>query len=87
MTVSDAIIYTLITSLGSAIIFMYHKQGADHADLVKRADACEAEKQRLWVAMAELKGDSELLARCPAPRCPLREGPRKETTRIQPRSI
>ncbi len=86
MTVDNAIIYSLITFLGGVIGFMWQKMSKDHDLLVARADACESDRHKMHALIAELTGDSELLARCPAPRCPMRDdAPRKETTKIFPR--
>jgi len=83
MTVSDSIIYALISTLGGVISYMWRKLSADHDLLVKRADECEAHRMQMQERIANLVGDGELLARCPAKACPFRDDPKKETTRVQ----
>jgi hypothetical protein len=67
------------TCLTGAIAAMWFTLKAENRHLKKRADDCEshrlkleADKIELWKAIAELKGDSEILDRCPAPKCPMR---------------
>jgi hypothetical protein len=98
MTVDDTYIVTAVSSaftvLTGAIAAMWLTLKAESRNLRKRADDCEqhrlkleADKIELWKAIAELKGDSDMLERCPAAKCPMRnesgeDAPRPGTSRI-----
>ena len=75
MTLDDTMIIGAFSAMGGVIAVMWQRLSAENARLNARADRCEADREKLFQAVAELSGDRELLERCPALRCPLR--PRK----------
>ncbi len=72
MTLDDSLIIAAFGAMGTVITVMWQKLSAENARLNDRADKCEADRAKLFAAVAQLTGDSELLERCPAPRCPFR---------------
>ena len=72
MTLDDSLIIAAFGAMGTVITVMWQKLSTENARLNDRADKCEADRVKLFNAVAQLTGDSELLERCPAPRCPLR---------------
>ncbi|MDB6117755.1 MAG: hypothetical protein JWO08_1536 [Verrucomicrobiaceae bacterium] len=75
MTLDDSLIITAFGVMGTVITVMWQKLSTENAKLAERADKCEAAREKLFAAVAQLTGDRELLERCPAPRCPLRKPP------------
>ena len=63
---------------GTAIGVMWSSLKSENARLSARSDDCEKDRKILFHKIAELTGDSEMLERCPAPKCPLRS----PTTRV-----
>ena len=72
MNPDNSLILAAFGAMGTVITVMWQKLSAENARLNNRADRCEADREKLFQAVAELSGDRELLERCPAPRCPLR---------------
>jgi hypothetical protein len=76
MTLEDTTVITLVTGittvLSGAIVVLWQKQASDTKRLNEKSDKCEADREKLYAMVAELRGDSVLLDRCPAHQCPLR---------------
>jgi len=73
MTIDNSMIIAGFTAMGAAITAMWLSLKAENARLNARSDKCEADRKDLWDVVADLRGDSELLQRCPHQACPLRE--------------
>lgn len=76
MTVDDPIIVSAFGSgfvtLSTVIAIMWKRLSAEHRELMRRSVDCENDRKTLFQAVAELKGDAEMLSRCPSEKCPMK---------------
>lgn len=73
LSVLASLIITAFGCMGTVITVMWQKLSAENAKLSERADKCEEARTLLFEKVAALTGDSELLERCPAKICPLKQ--------------
>lgn len=75
MTLDNSMIIAGFAACGTAIAVMWTSLKAENARLSARSDKCEADRVKLFNALAKLTGDSELLENCPAEKCPFKTRP------------
>ena len=69
MTLDDSMIITAFGAMGAVITVMWNKLSAENKRLATHFDKCDEERKKLFEEVADLRGDRELLERCPAARC------------------
>ena len=72
MTLDDSMIITAFGAMGAVITVMWNKLSAENRRLATHFDKCDEERKKLFEEVADLRGDRELLERCPAARCPIK---------------
>jgi hypothetical protein len=72
MTLDDSMIITAFGAMGAVITVMWNKLSAENKRLATHFDKCDEERKKLFEEVADLRGDRELLERCPAARCPIK---------------
>ena len=50
-----------LTALGGAVAHLYHAQSKTHQEIIRRADECDDDRRKLWMALVKIDPNAEEL--------------------------